>query len=702
MSKSQGGFAESSMAEVTLRSVYDSAPIAIVSVDSAGKVMDSNSAFQKSLGYSSAELAGMHILEFSHESDRKHVAEIFASLVEGKEDLVSFEKRCLRKDLSLVWGRLNVAAVRDSRGRFSRAIVMIIDISPEKTAIEDQASALSLLEATIDATDEGLLVVDVAGKILKSNRRFAELWQMPAELLSLNDDEALLNYAQNQLLHPEHFIPKVHEVYANRDIAISDILEFRDGRVVARSSRPYRLRDQTAGIVWSFRDITAQSRAEVARNEAFLQEIRARNEAETERRRAERISEASRLLAESLDLETTIRTIQEIVVPRIGDWSAIGVREGETGMRLLGFRVEPPMAEIADRIQNLTILDPNAPEGIPRVIRTGKAVLYPTVTEDDLKSENGSWPIIGTRDPETLAAVRKTGLCSFMIVPLLVRGKVIGAMSIGSTQAARKYGPAELLLAEEIGRRSAIAIDNAVLYRDALRTIQVREDFLSVASHELRTPLSPLRMQFEMAHLFVKDLPLTIAKRADLLALMEGASLQMDRLLTLVDNLLDVSRITAGRLKLRLEPFDLAALVAEVVRRFEPMFRKAECTLEMNLPAQVDGYWDRSRIDQVVSNLLSNAMKFGAGTKIGIELFERDGEAHLRVSDGGNGIAPEDIGRVFERFERGASAAGTHGFGLGLYISREIVSAHSGKISVESEPDRGARFTVRLPLQHRP
>lgn len=549
---------------------------------------------------------------------------------------------------------------------------------------EEREQLLSLLEATLDATKEGLLVVDRHGKTLRSNRRFVEIWGIPPELIAAKDDLAMIRFAQNRLKAPEHFVEKIKAAYADLGQETSDVLDFADGRTIARMSVPYRIRGVVEGTVWSFRDITEERRAEELKNKALANEAL--------------LSDASRRLAGSLDYEETILAVQNVVVPRLGDWSAIGLREGETGMRLVSFRIDPPAPAITDRIGKNTLLDLNAPHGIPRVIRTGKSILLAHVGPDDLSAEGGRYPIVGTRDPETLEAVKKTGLCSFMIVPLTVRGKVIGAMSIGSTRRERVYDESDLALAEEVGRRTAIAIDNSILYRDALRTIQVREDFLSVASHELRTPLSPLRMQFEMAHLFAKSLPEGTPKRAELLEMMEGAGLQMDRLLKLVETLLDVSRITAGRLKLHLERCDLVALVAEVVKRFEPTLSKSRSSLTLRGPDSLVGYWDRSRIDQVISNLLSNALKFGGGAPIEIETQPRAGEAQLVVRDLGCGIDEADIGRIFERFERGNRAAGAHGFGLGLYICREIVQAHSGNISVESGPGRGAVFTVRLPI----
>jgi PAS domain S-box-containing protein len=687
--------------EGALRMMYLAAPISIVSIGADGRIRHANPAFRDYLGYRQSELVGMHFLELTHPDDRGMGAQIFAEITDGKEDSYSYEKRYLRKDGTRVWGKLSVAPVRDGSGRFLRAIAMINDITDQKETLANQAGILSLLEATLEATEEGLLVVDLDGKILASNQRFAELWNMPAELIAERDDSKLLEFAGRQLVDPDQFIRGVQSVYANRDLVSLQVLEFKNGKILERSSRPHRAFGATTGLVWSFRDITGQKKAETATIEALAKAQVARAEAEAERNRAEILSEASRVLAGSLDFATTIRAILGLNVPAVGDWSAIGVGDAESGMKLIGFRGGPEFGDVSEQIEQNTILDSEAPEGIPRVIRSGKAVLYAEVTDADLTVAEGRWPVVGTRDPLTLAAVKKIGLRSFMIVPLAVRGKVIGAISIGSSSAKRRYTADDLRLAEEIGRRSAISLDSAILYRDALRTIEVREDFLSIASHELRTPLSPLRMQFEMAHLFAKEIPDTYPKRSELLEMMEGAGRQMDRLLRLVDNLLDVSRITAGRLKVHGEWMDLVKLVEEIAKRFAPSFEKAGCLFRWNAPSSLVGFWDPSRVDQVISNLFSNALKYGAGKPIAITLEYRNGEAHISVRDEGVGIAPENFGKIFERFERADSPAGIHGFGLGLYISREIIAAHSGKIEVESAPGHGSRFTVRLPIRNR-
>ena len=173
----------------------------------------------------------------------------------------------------------------------------------------------------------------------------------------------------------------------------------------------------------------------------------------------------------------------------------------------------------------------------------------------------------------------------------------------------------------------------------------------------------------------------------------------MDRLGLLVHTLLDVSRVTAGRFVLDLESVDLAEVTGEVLERMADELAQAGCALHLECPAPVRGRWDRGRLEQVVTNLVSNACKYGAGHPVTVSVAQQGRTARLAVRDGGIGITGADLERIFERFERAAGARDYAGLGLGLYITRQIVQAHGGTIRAESERARGSCFTVELPLE---
>ncbi|HZH77050.1 MAG TPA: HAMP domain-containing sensor histidine kinase, partial [Archangium sp.] len=180
------------------------------------------------------------------------------------------------------------------------------------------------------------------------------------------------------------------------------------------------------------------------------------------------------------------------------------------------------------------------------------------------------------------------------------------------------------------------------------------------------------------------------------------AERQVVRLSRLVESMLDLSRLKRGELQLEQAPCDLAALVREVLERSREALQRAGCALDMRVEGPIPVLGDRMRLEQVLENLLSNAMKYGAGSLVHVHCRVEQGRAWLSVEDEGIGISPEDQQRIFGRFERAASVRHYGGFGIGLYILRQIVEAHGGSVAVASEPGQGARFTVTLPLLDAP
>jgi len=234
------------------------------------------------------------------------------------------------------------------------------------------------------------------------------------------------------------------------------------------------------------------------------------------------------------------------------------------------------------------------------------------------------------------------------------------------------------------------------LAEDLKRAVRVRDDFLSIAGHELKTPLSALKLHVQgLQHHAGKGLfgPTDPRLRERL----DKACGQISRLERLVSELLDVSRISSGRMRLQLEAVDLTALLAEVVDRFGDQLDRAGCRISLQSGERVEGEWDRLRLDQVITNLLGNAIKYGSGKPIEVSVEEQSGIARRTVRDHGSGIPPEDKERIFGRFERAVSERHYGGFGLGLWITHQIVRAHGGQIAVTTAPGAGSAFTVELP-----
>jgi PAS domain S-box-containing protein len=237
--------------------------------------------------------------------------------------------------------------------------------------------------------------------------------------------------------------------------------------------------------------------------------------------------------------------------------------------------------------------------------------------------------------------------------------------------------------------------DRAKLLK-AQEAIRLRDEFLSIASHELKTPLTSMQLQVSGIQ---RNLRRSDSGRdPKLVARIDRLDHQVQRLADLINDLLDISRAAAGHLKLELAECDLERLVRDAVDRLKDQIADSRCSVSLELDGPIIGMWDSQRIDQVVTNLLTNALKYGRGGRVAIEAGIRDGRAFLRVRDHGIGIPAADQSRIFERFTRAAPVEHYGGLGIGLWIVKEILNSMGGTIAVVSQPGQGAAFTVELPL----
>lgn len=297
-------------------------------------------------------------------------------------------------------------------------------------------------------------------------------------------------------------------------------------------------------------------------------------------------------------------------------------------------------------------------------------------------------------------AYRPTFVKSLAMVPIRASAP-IGA--IGNYWAeSHRATEGEVKLLQALADLISVAMENTQLYGELQRRIEeahealrAREEFLAVAAHELRTPLTAVLLQLQR----LERLSAGDAERGQLSRCVASASRGAQRLGALLDGLLDASRLPHGALALQREELDLVALARGVMDCFAPVAERAQCPLRLEAQGPVCGTWDRLRLEQVLMNLLSNALKFGAGKPIEVAIERRGDSAHLEVRDHGLGIAPELTGRLFERFGRARPISHYAGLGLGLYLAREVIEAHGGTIAVESEPDRGCAFRLELPLR---
>jgi PAS domain S-box-containing protein len=410
-----------------------------------------------------------------------------------------------------------------------------------------------------------------------------------------------------------------------------------------------------------------------------------------ERRRSEEnlrfLAHASAALAEIHDPGETLKRIAELAVPRFADWSAVTVLEPDGRLRrLVAAHADPERVKFAEEMERRF---PAGEAGIARrVIESGEAVLLPEVDEEMMRA--------AAHSEEHLAMIRQLRLRSYICVPMRADGRMRGAIAFASAESARAYGTFDLETARELARRAAIAIENASLVQ-ALREADRRKDeFLAVLAHELRNPLAPVRNAIEI-------LRASPAATPPLQWTHDVIDRQVRQLSRLVDDLLDVSRITSGKIELRRERIALSAAVRLALESSRPMIDRGNHELTLGLPAEP--LWveaDLARLAQVISNLLNNAARY---TRPGGHVWltaERSGStAVIHVRDNGIGIEPEMRTRIFDMFTQ-AAHPGSHlhgGLGIGLTLVQRLVELHGGTVEARSEGiGRGSDFVVTLPL----
>jgi signal transduction histidine kinase len=277
---------------------------------------------------------------------------------------------------------------------------------------------------------------------------------------------------------------------------------------------------------------------------------------------------------------------------------------------------------------------------------------------------------------------------------------VLGASVLEKRKAVRDLRASQAGLETRVEEGEALlnrANERLRLLKQLEEAVGARDALISIASHELRTPLAALQLHLDLMTRSLQKHPEKEMALDRILGKVATFERQVGRLSKLVDSLLDVSRITAGRLELSLEDVDLGAVARDVVARFDEVLRRAACEVTVRAPSPVVGRWDRLRLEQIVTNLLSNGAKYGSGQPIEIEISGDDEKARLSVRDHGIGIPLADQVRIFERFERLLAGRGAPGFGLGLWIVRQVVEGMHGEIRVTSETGAGATFMVELP-----
>jgi signal transduction histidine kinase len=401
-------------------------------------------------------------------------------------------------------------------------------------------------------------------------------------------------------------------------------------------------------------------------------------------RRLRFLADASRLLAESIDYAATLKTVARLAVPGIADWCVVDLTQDDGQMARVAIEHrDPSRIALAQKLQADFPPKAGVAAGPARVIHTGHTEFEPWVSRSRLEELAPE-----TERRQLLAAL---GIHSYISAVLSARGRVLGAITF-FTDAGRTLSPDDVLMAEDLARRAATAIDNASLYQQAQRAIRARDDMLAIVTHDIRSPLSAIitAAAVQRATAPADENGARIRQRA------ESIQRAAEHIGRLISDLADIGQSGRGRFTIERRRQDVAALARDVVDSLAPVADRRGTRLTLDITAEmppIDA--DGDRVVQVLSNLVTNAINAGAAhVAIGVE--PRAEDVLFSVSDTGPGIRPQDVPHMFERHWRAASA-NYEGSGLGLAIAKQIVDAHNGRIWLESAVGSGSRFFFTLP-----
>ena len=403
------------------------------------------------------------------------------------------------------------------------------------------------------------------------------------------------------------------------------------------------------------------------------------------------LADAGAILADSIDYQATLQALADLVVPLLADWCVVDVVEASEVRRIAVAHPNPAKRAFVEDLQRRYPADPERPGGVREVIESGTSQIIPTIGDEILEA--------AAQDEEHLRLLRSLGLRSAAIIPLIARGQVLGAMTLAGAESGHVYLEADRAFLEDLGRRAAVAVDNARLLHEAKEAIRLRDDFLAMASHDMRTPLQAILSNVQLAIRRLEGAgPDATAERQDALREnLDRAEHTTHRLSSLVGDLLDVAMLRSGReIGLQMADFDLA----EVAGRIADAHQSTAVTHRISvqgLPA-LPVHSDRVRVERVLDNLVANAVKYSpSGGDVVIELAGDEREVRVAVRDQGIGIPAAELRSVFEPYHRASNASTLRGIGLGLSGSRAIIRQLGGELTASSTEGVGSTFEVRLP-----
>jgi PAS domain S-box-containing protein len=638
--------------------------------DANGRPNADSPSWREFTGQSEAEWHGLRGWDPLHPDDLDAMRTAWPR---AKQNRTRFEAefRLRRHTGEYVWMAARAIPFFDADGQVREWFGVTFDISDRKRAEQATARALELLSTTLQSIGDAVISTDLGGVVQFMNPIAEQLtgWSAAeARGRRLHDVFAIFN--EETRLAVENPVDKVLRQGVIVGLANHTMLRRRDGSEVPidDSAAPIKDPDGTIhGVVLVFRDATEEKRALLRRS--FL-------------------AQATEELIVATDYRDALARVAQLAVPRLADWVGVDIAAPGSAItqQLAVAHVDPAKAELARELARRFPPDPDARTGVPAVMRTGRSELYPEIPREQLEAAG--------YDPERLQILSELDLRSAMVVPLRGKSAVFGAITFIFAGAHRRYTQADLDLAEDLARRAALIIERRRLEEEAERANRMKDDFLATMSHELRTPLQAI-----VGYAALLERGSTLDPAKSIAAIKRNADAQA----RLIEDILDVSRITTGKLRLTMARVDLAGTIRAALESMRPAASAKRIRIVESLPADlgtVQG--DYERLQQIVWNLVSNAVKFtGPEGTIEIRATRTGSSVRLVVCDTGIGIGAEHLSTIFERFRQIDSSTTRQrgGLGLGLAVVRYLVEAHGGTVRADSEGvGKGATLTVTLPI----
>jgi PAS domain S-box-containing protein len=721
---------------------------AIFALDAAGHVLTWNAGAAHLKGYEASEIIGRHFSVFYPPEDvvaGKPRAELIGAARDGRfED----EGWRVRKDGTRFWANVVVTALRDDRQRVVGFAKVTRDLT-ERRAAERQAVRLAAEQAAREEAEARSAELDALNHQLQEQALELEMQKQQAqdlveeiELSAERLEETLVEAesARSAAESSDQFARGILESIAD-PFVVQDV-DWRFRYINAKAAEvlgevrgmPGELIGQ---IVWEAFPQIKGTKTETLMRRAARERVPIAFEARTadgsrwsslycyplpdgglatqwrditERKRTEEaahyLARASDVLSASLDYEQTLADLARLVVPELADWCTVDIATDD-GLRQVALaHANPEKVRWAQELAKKYPLDPDAPSGVPNVVRTGKPVLVSEISDEML--------VASAVDEEYLRLIREVGIRSAILVPLIAHERTLGVLSLIAAESGRRYDEADLTLALELARRAALAVDNARLHRAELtarvaaeRANRAKSEFLAVMSHELRTPLNAISGHAQILEMGLHG-PITDGQREAL----ERIGRAQRHLLGLINNVLNLTRIETGRVEYRVAPVLVSSVLADLASLVQPQFAARDITLVSRLPdgqsgADLHVAVDREKLIQILTNLLGNAAKFTpAGGEVELRLVESSdaGLVQIQVRDSGPGIPADKLEVIFEPFvqlERSLTTP-SEGAGLGLAISRDLARGMGGDLWAESENGRGATLILTVPRASAP